>query len=114
MRRPPVELLLDVDRVSRDAAAAGTLRTIAPRRFNPTRQAWLPIFHTERDGWSITAMYSNTALARLGRMRDWVVIYFHERDGTEGQCTVVTEHRGPLQGRRVVRGREQECARVAA
>lgn len=114
-RRPPVALLLEVDRSYREAAAAGTLRTIAPRRFNPTGQAWLPIFHDERDGWSVTAMYSNTALAhRLGRTRDWVVIYFHRGDGAEGQCTVVTEPRGPLRGQRVVRGREQEGARAAA
>jgi hypothetical protein len=36
------------------------------------------------------------------------VVVFHERDGTEGQCTVVTEHAGPRAGQRVVRGREQE------
>jgi hypothetical protein len=35
------------------------------------------------------------------------VIYW-ERDGDEDQCTVVTERRGPLRGRRVVRGREEE------
>jgi hypothetical protein len=40
------------------------------------------------------------------------VIYF-ERDGHEDQCTVVTEHRGPLAGKRVVRGREEECAQAA-
>jgi len=28
----------------------------------------------------------------------------------EGQCTVVNEWRGALQGMRVVRGREPECA----
>ncbi len=33
-----------------------------------------------------------------------------ERDGHEDQCTVVTERRGPLAGRRVVRGREAEPA----
>jgi hypothetical protein len=41
-------------------------------------------------------------------MRDWVVIYWDGRDG-ERQCTVVTERRGPLARRRVVRGRESEC-----
>jgi hypothetical protein len=40
---PPVEELLDVDREYREKAAAGTLRTIAPRRFNPRREAWLPV-----------------------------------------------------------------------
>lgn len=54
-------------------------------------------------------LFSNTALAhRLGRTRDWVVIYF-ENDFQAGQRTVVTETRGDLRGRRVVRGREREC-----
>lgn len=113
-RRPGVGLLLDIDRMYREAAAADTLHKIAPRRFNPNQQAWLPIFHADRDGWSFTAMFSNTELAhRLGRTNDWVVIYFHEDHGPEGQATVVTEQRGPLHGRRVVRGREQECSALA-
>ena len=37
------------------------------------------------------------------------MIYFHDDDHVERQRTVVTETRGPLQGRRVVRGREAEC-----
>ena len=53
---------------------------------------------------------ANTARAHaLGRERDWVVLYFHDDDMTERQCTVVTESRGSLVGRRVVRGREREC-----
>jgi hypothetical protein len=110
--RPSVALLLDVDAEYRKRARAGELRTIAPRRFNPERAAWLPVLHTERDGWHFTALYSNTARAHeLGRTRDWVVIYW-EQDGHEDQCTVVTEYSGPLEGQRVVRGREQECARA--
>lgn len=113
-RQPEVELLLDIDRTYREAAAAGTLHKIAPRRFNPNKQAWLPILHADRDGWSFTAMFSNTELAhRLGRTNDWVVIYFHEDHGPEGQATIVTEQRGRLRGRRVVRGREQECLALA-
>jgi hypothetical protein len=55
---------------------------------------------------------SNTARAhQLGRVRDWVVLYFHDDDHVERQRTVVTESRGPLAGRRVVRGREAECRR---
>jgi hypothetical protein len=108
--RPPVALLLEVDAEYRRRAAAGELRTIAPRRFNPRGEAWLPVLHTEREGWSFTALFSNTARAHeLGRTRDWVVLYW-EQDGHEDQCTVVTERRGPLAGRRVVRGREDECA----
>jgi hypothetical protein len=108
--RPPVALLLDVDAEYRKRAEAGELRTIAPRRFNPRGESWLPVLHSERDGWSFTALYSNTARAHeLGRTRDWVVIYW-EQDGHEDQCTVVTEYSGPLAGQRVVRGREEECA----
>jgi putative hydrolase len=39
----------------------------------------------------------------------WVVIY-DEKEGTdEEQSTVVTETKGSLDGKRVVRGREDEC-----
>ncbi|MCC6873262.1 MAG: DNA-binding protein [Sandaracinaceae bacterium] len=106
---PPVALLLQLDRRYREAAERGELKTIAPRRFNPAHEAWLPVWHTSEEGWHFTALFSNTALAhRLGKTHDWVVIYW-ERDGDERQATVVTEHRGALRGRRVVRGREREC-----
>ena len=86
------------------------LPTIAPRRFNPSGEAWLPVLHTVRDGWHFTALFSNTAQAhQLDRTRDWVVIYFYDDEHAEGQHTVVTETHGPLAGRRVVRGRETEC-----
>jgi hypothetical protein len=102
---PPVELLLDVDQEYRTRARS--LPRIAPRRFNSRRERWLPILHTTRGPWRCTALFSNTALAhRLGRTHDWVVIYFHRDHEPERQCTVVTESRGPLEGRRVVRGRE--------
>jgi DNA polymerase (family X) len=108
-RRPAVDLLLDVDLEYRHRVYRGDLRRIAPRRFNPTGRAWLPILHTEREGWHFTALFSNTSTAHeLEKTRDWVVIYF-DRDGDEDQVTVVTEYRGPLAGRRVVRGREAEC-----
>ncbi len=107
---PPVATLLDVDREYREKATAGKLPTIAPKRFNPTGEAWLAVFHTERDGWHFTALYSNTAQAhQLDRTRDWVVIYFYDNEQAEGQHTVVTETHGPLAGLRVVRGREREC-----
>jgi putative hydrolase len=38
-----------------------------------------------------------------------VVIYYHADNQPEGQCTLVTETHGPIEGRRVVRGREVEC-----
>jgi DNA polymerase (family X) len=107
---PPVSVLLAVDREYRDRAASGELPTIAPRRFNPSGEAWLPVLHTVRDGWHFTALFSNTAQAhQLGRTRDWVVLYFYDDEHAEGQHTVVTETHGALAGRRVVRGRETEC-----
>ncbi len=107
---PAVATLLDVDREYVERSRAGELPLIAPRRFNPANEAWLPVLHTRRDQWHFTALYSNTARAHeLGRTRDWVVLYFHDDDHAERQRTVVTEQRGPLRGRRVVRGREAEC-----
>lgn len=107
---PPVDLLLDVDRQYRSAAQAGTLPTIAPRRLNPEGKAWLPVLHTERPGWHIAALYSNTARAHeLGRVHDWVVLYAEDDAHHEHQYTVVTATRGVLVGQRVVRGREAEC-----
>jgi hypothetical protein len=109
-QEPSVAVLLAIDREYRERAQAGALPTIAPRRFNPSGESWLPVLHASRDGWHFTALYSNTAQAhRLGRTRDWVVVYFYDRDHVEGQHTIVTESRGVLGGRRVVRGRETEC-----
>ncbi len=109
--QPSIALLLDLDADYRRRALQGTLRRIAPRRFNPEGRAWLPIHHAETAGWTFTAMFSNTARAHeLGTTHDWVVL-FYEREDAEGRATVVTEHHGPLAGRRVVRGREAECAR---
>lgn len=107
---PPIAEMLAVDRAYRERAAAGTLVTIAPHRNNPSRSAWLPVMHVQRGAREYTAMYSNTARAHaLGTTHDWVVLYVDE-DHHERQATVVTETRGPLAGRRVVRGRETECA----
>lgn len=108
---PPVSELLDVDEEYRRAAAAGTLKTIAPRRFNPAHEAWLPVLHTTRGASHYTALFSNTAHAhRLGQTRDWVVLYCDGNRGDE-QWTVITARFGALKGRRIVRGREVECAR---
>ena len=87
------------------------MRRIAPRRFNPEGEAWLPILHSTREERHYTALFSNTARAHeLGKTGDWVVLYVDEGDG-ERQCTVITSARGPLRGKRIVRGREEECAR---
>ena len=112
---PGVELLLDVDREYRERAAQGKLRKIAPRRFNPSGEAWLPILHTQRDDWYFTVMFSNTARAHdLGKTDDWVVLYFHTDHESEALSTVVTETSGPMAGSRVVRGREAECMKLHA
>ncbi len=112
---PPVGLLLEVDRAYRERAEAGTLPKIAPRRFNPDGVAWLPVLHTKRGEWSVTALFSNTARAHeLGRVHDWVVLYAEDGAHHEHQFTVVTAQRGPLAGRRVVRGREEECRSLPA
>jgi hypothetical protein len=108
-QEPPVKMLLEVDKEYRRQAQAGKLPRIAPKRFNPEGEAWLPILEKTRDDWKVTALFSNTARAhQLGKTDDWVVLYYH-RDGEEDQATVVTETQGPLKGKRVVRGREGEC-----
>ncbi len=109
---PSLDDILDVDREYRHKSSTGELKLIAPKRFNPEGVAWLPILHATRGDWHFTALFSNTALAhRLGRIHDWVVVYFRDGDEIERSRTVVTEHRGPLAGKRVVRGRESECLR---
>lgn len=108
--QPPVEELLDVDREYRERAAAGRLTLITPRRFNPGRRRWLPILHTGRGERHYTALFSNTWRAHeLRKTNDWVVLYC-DHGAVPGQWTVVTAGSGPLAGRRVVRGREDECA----
>jgi len=107
----PVEELLDVDREYLEAVQAGTLPTVAPRRFNPEKEAWLPILHTQRTDRHYTALFSNTARAhQSGMTHDWVILY---QDGESGspQCTAITSRYGPLEGpanRPLPRGRVPE------
>lgn len=105
---PTIKQLLNID--ARYRAEADYLPHISPKRFNPENKAWLPILHTTQDPWHFTALYSNTERAhRLHLTHDWVIIYFYDDHHQEGQHTVVTETHGRLTGKRVVRGREQEC-----
>ncbi|MEQ1519773.1 MAG: helix-hairpin-helix domain-containing protein [Aestuariivirga sp.] len=107
---PPIEMILDVDKEYRERAKAGDLKLIAPKRFNPKGDAWLPILHTERGPWHFTVLFSNTARAHeLGKTADWVIVFYSSDHQIEDQSTVVTETNGPLKGQRVVRGREPEC-----
>ncbi|NNE01163.1 MAG: DNA polymerase III [Pirellulaceae bacterium] len=101
--------LLDVDEEYRRMAEQGKLPKIAPRKFNPSGVAWLPILHTHRDEHHYTAMYSNTARAHeLNTIKDWVIIY-RDDPKSHGHWTVITSQFGKLHGCRIVRGREDEC-----
>lgn len=92
---PPVEELLDVDRDFRRHAAESSE----------------PFFHTTRDGRRYSALYSRSSQAlQFHKEHDWVVIDLEE-PGPNPRWTVVTERRGVLKGKRVVRGREAECFR---
>jgi hypothetical protein len=107
---PSIEELLDVDREYRESALAGKLQKIAPHRFNPKREAWLPILHTQRGARNYTALFSNSALAhQLKKTGDWVILYYDDDHG-ERQCTVITGRGVPFTGKRIVRGREADCA----
>jgi DNA polymerase (family X) len=107
---PAVGEILDVDREYRAGADKDELPKIAPKRFNPKHETWLPVLHTTRGDRQYTALFSNTAHAhQANKTRDWVVIYYDGEDG-ERQCTVITSERGPMEGRRIVRGRENECS----
>ena len=106
----PIATILEVDEEYRKQVAASTLKMIAPRLLNPQKKAWLPLMSREYKGHKFTVMFSNTATAhKLGKTDDWVVVYYEKGKG-ENQCTVVTESRGALKGKRVIRGREDECA----
>jgi DNA polymerase (family 10) len=110
-KQPAVETLLDLDREYRRKAEAGELPTIKPKRFNPEGKSWLPILHESSQGYHFTVLFSNTGRAHdLNKTHDWVVIYY-EWNGREDQATVVTATRGPLEGKRIVRGREIETRR---
>jgi hypothetical protein len=107
--QPPVSEILDVDREYRQKSHQELLPTVAPNRFNPQHEKWLPILHTRRGERNYTALFSNTLRAhQLSKTFDWVVIYY-DGAGGERQCTVITSMFGPLTGRRIVRGREEEC-----
>lgn len=103
-----------LDEEYREQAAAGVLPTVALPRDDPDREAWVPLWRVDADDFHFTVRFSTTRLAHdLDEMRDWVVVSW-DRDGKAGHATVVTEYRGPLRGRRVVRGREHECLALRA
>lgn len=103
--------ILSLDAEYRTRAQANRLKKIAPKRNNPTGEAWLPIMEKNLPNGRATVLYSNTDRAHeLGRVKDWVVVYYRPvGSDREKRWTVVTEFRGPLRGKRMVRGREREC-----
>jgi Holliday junction resolvasome RuvABC DNA-binding subunit len=105
---PAVAEILDVDREYREKSTSGALRMIAPRRFNPNHEAWLPILHAVRGERHYMALFQHRPCAPDGKTRDWVVLYYDGREG-ERQCTVITSQRGRSLAERIVRGREVEC-----
>ncbi len=109
LARPSVGQLLELDGNYRELVARRALPLVAPRRFNPEQHAWLPVWSSQCDRWDLTVMFSNTATAHeLGKQRDWVLVIYAIGEDSD-HATIVTEHEGPLVGRRVVRGRESEC-----
>ncbi len=104
-------MLLDVDREYRRRARLGQQPRIAPLRFNPAGEAWLPLMRVVREGWKLDVLFSNTERANwLGRTHDWVMIRYR-RGRYAGQCTIVSARTGRLRELRVVKGREPECRR---
>jgi len=107
---PKVDILLKIDRMYRKKAKQGLLKTIAPKRFNPSGVSWLPIMNYQDSNWQFRIMYSNTERAhRLHKLSDWVIVHAYDSAHHEFNRTIVTETRGFLKGKRVVRGYEQEC-----
>ncbi len=108
-RSVSIEEILELDYEYRRLADQGKLLRIAPRRFNPTGEAWLPIWHPVKGDRHYTVLFSNTARAHeMGTTHDWVVIY-RDDDSDHGRWTVITAQYGRLRGQRIVRGREDEC-----
>lgn len=107
---PPVDILLEIDRLFLHRARSGDLPCIVPRREPPGSLSRLPVLHAERSGWHFTALHANTARARrFGCLHDWVVIHAEQASRPERADMVMTSGRGALAGRRVVLGREPEC-----
>jgi DNA polymerase (family X) len=110
----PIAELLDVDREYRQKTRRDRLLRVAPRQFNPTAVAWLPILRTRRNARRYSAHFTNTAEShRLGREHDWVSITCESKQAF-GRWTVITAAAGPLAGKRIVQGREAECREIYA
>jgi hypothetical protein len=109
---PSVAVLLDIDREYREKAAAGLLPQIPAGEAKRAGDSVVPVLHARRDPWYFTAIYASGARGPHGHADDAVLIYFHSERNPEAQRTVAGERRGPLAGRRVVRGREAACSEL--
>ena len=95
--KPPWDLLLHVDWCFRRQAAAHVEGTPAgPSPFPPYHRS-VPTMALEVQGWRFHARACDESSS-------WVAIDYENGTGHhQGSCTVITETRGPLSGRRVVR-----------
>jgi putative hydrolase len=87
---PPVELLLYIDRLYRNKAAAGMLPTLVPRRLNADVSVSPPVMHMTKGGWHFTALAACPARAQEpSATADWVALYFYDATQREQLRTVV-------------------------
>ena len=102
---PPIALLILLDaRFRQNVEREAKARTA--RESDPGE--WLASWRVKKGRWEFEVRFSSSRAAqRAGRTRDWVVLEWGDHESE--QATVVTEYQGPLNGRRVVRGREREC-----
>ena len=63
---PNVDVLLKIDGMYRKRAKQGSLKTIAPKRFNPSGVSWLPIMNYQDSNWQFRIMYSNQMWKSFG------------------------------------------------
>ena len=77
-----------VDREYREKAVAGTLPTIAPRRFNPAREAWLPMERLANEfeavGFYLSGHPLDDYMPRLTRLGVDTWSSFHDKALTKG------------------------------
>jgi hypothetical protein len=107
---------LDVDSLEELEMAAhdGRLETVpglGPRRAAQIRASLATLLGRHPRRWQPEP---SSPAPGVDVLLDWVVLYIYDDHHRERQHTVVTETRGPLAGRRVVRGREPECRALYA
>ncbi|MDP1647216.1 MAG: hypothetical protein Q8M01_03315 [Rubrivivax sp.] len=98
-RRREVALLIDAqgDNPYRAAAVGEMLATGGWRQLDRLRG--------DADPEVLLRTVPRVGAGLAHRLHDWVVLYGEDKDHGERRYTVVTAQRGPLAGRRIVRGR---------